>query len=89
MGFNYERDLKGDVHFPLPYERLLLDCMKGDQTLFARQDGIETMWMVVDPILERWEHTPAPEFPNYEAGSWGPERANELIEDDGRRWRLS
>jgi glucose-6-phosphate 1-dehydrogenase len=89
MDFNYERDLQGDVHFPLPYERLLLDCMKGDQTLFARQDGIEAMWMVVDPILEQWENTPAPEFPNYEAGSWGPERANELIEDDGRRWKLS
>ncbi len=88
MGFNYERDLKGEVHFPLPYERLLLDCMKGDQTLFARQDGIEAMWSVVDPIVETWEGDPALEFPNYPAGSWGPERADELIRSEGRQWRI-
>ncbi len=87
MGFNYERDLQGDVHFPLPYERLLLDCIKGDQTLFARQDGIEEMWSVVDPIIERWENTRAPGFPNYAAGTWGPERADELIQIEDRRWR--
>ncbi len=89
MRFNYEKDLRGDIHFPLPYERLLLDCMKGDQTLFASQDGIESMWAVVDPIIEQWEHTPAPEFPNYIAGSWGPEKAAQLIEKDGRQWRIA
>ncbi len=88
MNFSYEKDLKGDVHFPLPYERLLLDCMKGDQTLFARQDGIEAMWTVVDPIIKRWETTHAPEFPNYAAGSWGPDKANELLSADGRQWRI-
>jgi glucose-6-phosphate 1-dehydrogenase len=88
MGFLYEKDFKGDVHFPLPYERLLLDCMKGDQTLFARQDGIEAMWAVVDPIIEQWENTPAPEFPNYTAGSWGPEKADELLRREGRQWRI-
>jgi len=88
MGFNYEKDLQGQVHFPLPYERLLLDCMKGDQTLFARQDGIEAMWSIVDPIIERWENTPPPEFPNYAAGSWGPDDADRLIEADGRQWRI-
>jgi glucose-6-phosphate 1-dehydrogenase len=89
MNFNYERDLQGDTHFPLPYERLLLDCMKGDQTLFARQDGIEATWSVVDPIIDRWENTGAPVYPNYHAGSWGPEEANELIQKDGRQWRIS
>jgi glucose-6-phosphate 1-dehydrogenase len=87
MSFNYEKDLPGDVHFPLAYERLLLDCMKGDQTLFARQDGIEAMWSVVDPIIKRWESTPAPEFPNYSAGTWGPEKADELLQSEGRQWR--
>jgi glucose-6-phosphate 1-dehydrogenase len=89
MGFNYEKDLQGEVHFPLPYERLLLDCMKGDQTLFARQDSIEAMWAVVDPIIERWENTAAPEFPNYTSGSWGPEQADTLMQNDGRRWKIS
>jgi glucose-6-phosphate 1-dehydrogenase len=88
MSFNYEKDLQGDVHFPLPYERLLIDCIKGDQTLFARQDGIEAMWSVVDPIIERWENTPAPKFPNYSAGSWGPEKADKLINSDNRQWRV-
>ncbi len=88
MGFNYERDLEGDIHFPLPYERLLLDCMKGDQTLFARQDGIEAMWSVVDPIIKRWGNTHAPEFPNYSAGTWGPDKSNELLQSEGRRWRI-
>ncbi len=89
MNFNYEKDLQGDIHFPLPYERLLLDCMKGDQTLFARQDGVEAMWTIVDPIIKRWESTHAPEFPNYKAGSWGPAKADELLATDGRQWRIS
>lgn len=88
MNFNYERDLQGEVHFPLPYERLLLDCMKGDQTLFARQDSIEAMWAVVDPIINRWGNRPPPEFPNYPAGSWGPEKADDLLTNEGRQWRL-
>jgi glucose-6-phosphate 1-dehydrogenase len=88
MGFRYERDLQGNIHYPLPYERLLLDCMKGDQTLFARQDGIEAMWTIVDPIIKRWEDTPAPEFPNYSAGQWGPAEADDLMKKDGRQWRI-
>jgi glucose-6-phosphate 1-dehydrogenase len=88
MNFNYERDIKSGFHFALPYERLLLDCMKGDQTLFARQDGIEAMWSVVDPIIKRWENNPGREFPNYAAGTWGPEEANGLIKRGGRRWRI-
>jgi len=88
MGFDYERDFDISVHFPLPYERLLIDCIKGDQTLFARQDGIEAMWAVVDPIIKRWEESPADDFPNYASGSWGPEKADELLMRDGRQWRI-
>ncbi len=88
MEFNYESDLEGEVHFPLPYERLLLDCMKGDQTLFASQDGIESMWSVVDPIIKRWEESSLPDLPNYKAGSWGPEKARALLENEGRQWRF-
>ena len=88
MGFNYEKDIQGNFHFALPYERLLLDCMKGDQTLFARQDGIEAMWSVVDPIIKRWEDNPDGELPNYSAGTWGPEKADDLIKRDGRQWKL-
>jgi glucose-6-phosphate 1-dehydrogenase len=89
MNFNYERDTQGNFHSALPYERLILDCMKGDQTLFARQDGIEAMWSVVDPIIKRWENTPAPDFPNYAAGTWGPEKEDDLIQGDGRNWRIA
>ena len=88
MHFDYEEDIQGDIHFAMPYERLLIDCMKGDRTLFARQDGIEEMWSVVDPIIRRWEETPDTGFPNYAAGSWGPEKAKELLANEGRQWQI-
>jgi len=71
---------------PEAYERLLLDCMLGDSTLYARRDMVERGWEVVTPILEAWKK-PALDFPNYEAGSWGPGAAFELIEREGRQWR--
>ncbi len=71
---------------PEAYERLLLDCMLGDSTLYARRDMVERGWEIVSPILEAWKE-PASDFPNYEAGSWGPPAAFELIERDGREWR--
>lgn len=88
MDFDYEEDIKGDIHFAMPYERLLIDCMKGDQTLFARQDGIEAMWAVVDPVIKRWEENPYGSFPNYAAGSWGPQKAEELLTREGHQWRI-
>jgi len=69
-----------------PYGRLLVDCMKGDLTLFVRQDGVEAMWDCVDPVIHRWEEQEAQDFPNYAAGSWGPGEASELLERDGRSW---
>ncbi len=71
---------------PEAYERLLLDCMLGDSTLFARRDMVERGWEIVMPILTAWAKA-APDFPNYEAGSWGPNAAFDLIERDGRHWR--
>jgi glucose-6-phosphate 1-dehydrogenase len=67
------------------YERLLLDAMLGDATLFAHRDGVEATWALFTPILEAWakQHQ---EFPNYEAGSWGPEASDKLLNQDGRGW---
>lgn len=69
------------------YERLILDAMLGDSTLFARRDEVEQAWAIVTSILDGWKLHMPPNFPNYEAGSWGPAEADELIERDGRRWR--
>jgi glucose-6-phosphate 1-dehydrogenase len=60
--------------------------MIGDPTLFSRTDLVETAWRIVQPLLEVWSQTPATEFPNYPAGSWGPKAAFDLIERDGRKW---
>jgi len=71
------------------YERLLIDCMKGDLTLFVREDMVEAMWGVVDPIIDRWNNIPSADFPNYEAGSWGPDAVSRIFERDGQRWLTS
>ena len=69
------------------YETLLYDCMMGDPTLFQRADMVEAGWSVVQPILDVWKALPPRDFPNYAAGSWGPEAAAELLRRDGREWR--
>jgi glucose-6-phosphate 1-dehydrogenase len=69
------------------YEILLYDGIMGDQTLFQRADMVEAGWAVVDPILDVWKALPPREFPNYNAGSWGPSEADELITRDERYWR--
>jgi glucose-6-phosphate 1-dehydrogenase len=69
------------------YERLLLDAMIGDQTLFAHRDGVETTWALYTPILEAWAAKKPQTFPNYAAGSWGPDCADELLKKDGHTWR--
>jgi glucose-6-phosphate 1-dehydrogenase len=69
------------------YERLLHDCMIGDQTLFQRADMVEAGWCVVSPVLDVWKALPPRNFPNYAAGSWGPKESEELLERDGRHWR--
>ena len=72
---------------PEAYERLLLDVMAGDQTLFMRRDAVETAWRWVMPILERWGERANEPLPTYAAGDWGPTEADRLIEATGRQWR--
>ncbi|HEY6374151.1 MAG TPA: glucose-6-phosphate dehydrogenase [Edaphobacter sp.] len=69
------------------YERLLLDAMLGDGTLFAHRDGVEATWSLMTPILEAWKKDPVKDFPNYAAGTWGPSAADALLESEGRKWR--
>ena len=83
MEFMYEQDFGSGT--PEAYERLLLDCMLGDATLFTRADEIEQAWEIVDPILEHFADAGPPE--SYEAGTWGPSSAHELLAHDGRGWR--
>jgi glucose-6-phosphate 1-dehydrogenase len=71
---------------PDAYERLLLDAMLGDPTLFTRRDEVEAAWSIVQPILDAWADPNVPVRP-YEAGAWGPAKADALIERDGRSWR--
>jgi glucose-6-phosphate 1-dehydrogenase len=68
------------------YERLLLDAMLGDATLFAHRDGVETTWALFTPVIDAWAKKFPQTFPNYAAGSWGPECGDELIGRDGFRW---
>ncbi len=73
---------------PEAYERLITDCMAGDRTLFARWDEVKASWNLLSPVLDRWNEEKPKDFPNYPAGSWGPEEAARLIESDGRKWCL-
>jgi glucose-6-phosphate 1-dehydrogenase len=85
MEFDYAKSF--EIRKRPAYERQILDCLKGDLTLFARADEVEAMWDVVDPIIARWANTPAEDFPNYGAGSEGPGASAELMKADGRAWR--
>ena len=67
---------------PEAYERLVVDVMAGNSTLFARRDEIELAWQFVDPILRYWSEQPAPEFPNYPAGTWGPLHGEDFFRED-------
>ena len=73
---------------PEAYERLLCDCILGDLTLFARQDEVMASWKLLSPILQHWKEVPAPNFPNYASGTWGPKEADELLQRDNRKWRF-
>jgi glucose-6-phosphate 1-dehydrogenase len=69
------------------YERLLLDAMLGDGTLFAHRAEVEATWALMTPILQYWAKNPVKDFPNYPAGTWGPSTGDALMELDGRHWR--
>ncbi|HSL97296.1 MAG TPA: glucose-6-phosphate dehydrogenase [Candidatus Deferrimicrobiaceae bacterium] len=85
MDFTYGSSFSVDA--PDAYETLLLDAMLGDASLFTRADEVEAAWAIVAPILEAWLNAPPPEFPNYDAGTWGPDTADALLARDERRWR--
>lgn len=85
MEFDYEDAF--DVELPEAYETLLLDAMQGDPTLFTRGDEVEAQWKLITPILNAWAEAAAPEFPNYPAGSAGPEAAARLLARNGHAWR--
>ncbi len=85
MDFNYLDHFGEQVS--TGYERLLFDCMTGDATLFQRADMVEASWQIVSPILDVWQAIPARDFPNYESGTWGPQESDELLAQDGRKWK--
>jgi glucose-6-phosphate 1-dehydrogenase len=85
MEFNYASGFGGSS--PEAYERLILDVMAGDATLFMRRDQVEAAWQFVTPILDRWEKVGVRDLPEYQCGTWGPVEADRLIEPDGRFWR--
>ena len=84
MNFHYRTSFRGVL--PDAYERLLLDALKGDASLFTRSDSIEICWRLVDPVIRGWEKKEIPPLLPYPAGSWGPPEAGELLSRDGRAW---
>ena len=85
MDFDYHKAFGAEP--PEAYERLLLDAMKGDATLFARGDWVDLSWELLEPVVQAWGKGDPRKFPNYEAGTWGPAEADTLLEREGRDWR--
>jgi glucose-6-phosphate 1-dehydrogenase len=86
MDFRYGSYFGGSP--PEAYERLILDCMAQDTTLFARIDEVVASWKLFSPLLEFWQENPTDSFPNYQAGSFGPKEADHLIANSGTTWRF-
>jgi len=84
MNFNYS---KLDTVSLTAYERLIVDCIKGDLTLFTRQDGVEQMWRILDPIVDYFNKENFKPT-NYPSGTWGPEKSDTLLKKDERKWRI-
>jgi glucose-6-phosphate 1-dehydrogenase len=87
MDFHYHSSFN-DTVIPEAYERLLLDVLLGDASLFTRSDAIEDSWKLVDPVIQGWEKRNDPPLVFYPPGSWGPVEADTLLKRDGRVWRL-
>jgi glucose-6-phosphate 1-dehydrogenase len=85
MGFQYGTSF--NVQSPDAYERLLLDAMLGDSTLFTRRDEVEAAWDIVTQILNGWSQMSVESLPAYEAGTWGPVEADAFLKMEGRQWR--
>ena len=84
LSFNYQKEFRGVM--PEAYERLLLDALEGDASLFARADEVEAAWEICDPILEAWESSDSPKLTMYEPGFWGPDECREWMLAQGREW---
>ena len=85
MDFTYGSAFSVDS--PDAYETLILDALQGDASLFTRADEVEQAWSLIDPIVDAWATSDPPTFPNYDAGTWGPAAADELLAREGHRWR--
>ena len=85
MEFHYAESF-GPTAIPEAYERLLLDALQGDASLFTRADEVEMAWGLIDPIIQAWETHQTPTLGEYQPGSWGPIEANALLSKDGRGW---
>ena len=84
LDFRFDREFHGDM--PDAYQRLLLDALMGDASLFARSDEVELAWGIIDPILEAWQQADQPVLEQYAAGCWGPESSTRWMEEQGRQW---
>ena len=85
MEFHYTDGFK-DLVLPEAYERLLLDALQGDASLFTRSDGIEKSWEIMDNIINVWEQPQGPPLASYETGTWGPPEADYLMGRDTQKW---
>ncbi|MCE9590624.1 MAG: glucose-6-phosphate dehydrogenase [Planctomycetes bacterium] len=84
MDFDYVKQFKAKP--PEAYATLLLDAMRGDQTLYKHRNEIEEAWRIVQPVAEHWRENPQDDLPNYAAGTWGPSAADVMMARDGRHW---
>lgn len=84
LDFRFQREFRGTM--PEAYERLLLDALEGDASLFARADEVEAAWAICDPILKQWEQADRPKLHIYEPGLWGPQESTEWMTAQGRQW---
>jgi glucose-6-phosphate 1-dehydrogenase len=86
MNFSYGQSFK--VPAPDAYERLILDAMLGDSTLFTRSDEVEALWTLITPVTAAWESGGGSFIEQYRAGTWGPKEADDFMAMDGRKWRV-
>jgi glucose-6-phosphate 1-dehydrogenase len=85
MDFSYDENFGSST--PEAYERLLMDCMNGDATLFTRSDEVLAAWSFVDNILKAWEEEPVEKLPEYAPGTWGPPEMDDFMKSHGHHWR--
>jgi glucose-6-phosphate 1-dehydrogenase len=85
MKFSYQETFSAEP--PEAYQRLLLDSLAGDATLFTRSDEVQAAWNYTTKIINAWKEEPIKNLPIYEAGTWGPSAADEFLQEDGRMWR--